>query len=239
MGEGACVSHRSGPVPNPQEDEMNARQKLLWDAVGGLGKPSKMPGYAYGISAHSCKLGALLAKKEGSTCSECYALKGHYQYPNVTAAHARRLDAMREHPEDWTCAMIELIGSLLDPFPYADRVFRWHDSGDLQSAEHLAMLVTIAEELPRVRFWLPTREVGILSAYVAGGGVFPSNFRVRLSAHYIGKDAYLPDALARAGVVISTVDGPGVKCPAPKQGNKCGSCRRCWGKTPAVSYALH
>lgn len=233
------MSHRTSLIPHTPEDKVNARIKRLWDAVGGLGKPSKMPGFAYGISAHKCQLGSLLARKEGSTCSECYALKGHYQYPNVTAAHARRLDAMQKHPEDWTRAMIELIGSLLDPLPYRDRVFRWHDSGDIQSVGHLDMLVTVAEELPRVRFWLPTREVGILSSYVADGGTFPPNLRVRLSAHYVGKDAYLPDALARAGVVISTVNGPGVRCPAPKQGNKCGSCRRCWGKTPAVSYALH
>ena len=31
-----------------------------WDLVGGLSKPSKMPGWAYGIPAKECKTGSKL-----------------------------------------------------------------------------------------------------------------------------------------------------------------------------------
>ena len=44
--------------------------------VGGLSKPSKMPGWAYGIPAKECKTGSKLRQVKGSTCEKCYALKG-------------------------------------------------------------------------------------------------------------------------------------------------------------------
>ena len=48
--------------------------------VGGLSKPSKMPGWAYGIPAAECKTGKKLQNVEGSTCYGCYALKGCYVF---------------------------------------------------------------------------------------------------------------------------------------------------------------
>ena len=44
--------------------------------VGGLSKPSKMPGWAYGLPAKECKTGGKLVKVKGSTCEGCSALKG-------------------------------------------------------------------------------------------------------------------------------------------------------------------
>ena len=49
--------------------------------VGGLSKPSKMPGWAYGLPAAECKTGSKLAQVPGSVCSGCYALKGCYVFP--------------------------------------------------------------------------------------------------------------------------------------------------------------
>ena len=35
-------------------------------------------------------------------------------------------------------------------------------------------------------------------------------------------------------------DSEGQICPAPKQGNKCGSCRSCWNdKVAEVTYIAH
>ena len=48
--------------------------------VGGLAKPSKMPGWAYGIPAAECKTGEKLKKIKGSTCEGCYAEKGCYVF---------------------------------------------------------------------------------------------------------------------------------------------------------------
>jgi hypothetical protein len=65
--------------------------------VGGLSKPSKMPGWAYGIPAKECKTGSKLQSVEGSTCYDCYALKGCYVFKVVQDAQYRRLASTR-HP---------------------------------------------------------------------------------------------------------------------------------------------
>jgi len=102
--------------------------------VGGLSKPSKMPGWAYGIPAAECKTGKKLQEVPGSTCFGCYATKGCYVFPVVQAAQYRRLEAIKSPL--WVGAMALLINSKKSKW------FRWHDSGDVQDVDH----------------WLPTRE---------------------------------------------------------------------------------
>ena len=46
-----------------------------WDLVGGLSKPSKMPGWAYGLPAKECKTGSTLRQVKDSVCYNCYASK--------------------------------------------------------------------------------------------------------------------------------------------------------------------
>ena len=54
--------------------------KQLEKEIGTLSNPSKMPAYAWGISAKQCKVGSKLAKIKGTICNKCYALKGHYTF---------------------------------------------------------------------------------------------------------------------------------------------------------------
>jgi len=49
--------------------------------VGGLSKPSKMPGWAYGLPAAECKTGSKLVKIPGSVCSGCYAVATFKRLP--------------------------------------------------------------------------------------------------------------------------------------------------------------
>jgi hypothetical protein len=49
--------------------------KDLDNITGSLSKPSKMPGWAYGIPAKECQTGAKLREVKGSTCFNCYALR--------------------------------------------------------------------------------------------------------------------------------------------------------------------
>jgi len=123
--------------------------KAIAERVAGtLGKPSKMPGRAYGLPAQACQAGGKLAAVPGSVCHGCYALRGNYQSPSVQIAQARRLAAI-EHPQ-WKDAMVFLVADAIahgaEPF------FRWHDSGDLQSVDHALKIAAIAERLPFVRF---------------------------------------------------------------------------------------
>ena len=90
--------------------------------VGGLGKPSKMPGFSYSVPAQECKTGSKLVKVKGSVCYNCYALKGNYiRFANVGKALYNRLDLVENNPK-WVGAMAFLINW------YASKTthFRWH-----------------------------------------------------------------------------------------------------------------
>ena len=120
--------------------------------TGGLSAPSKMPGPAYNLPATACVTGAKLVNVPGSVCAGCYALKGRYRFNNVRMALARRLQSLK-HPQ-WVQAMVVLIKG--------EKYFRWHDSGDLQSAWHLKQIFEVCNRTPETRHWLPTREAKIL-----------------------------------------------------------------------------
>jgi len=121
--------------------------------VGGLSKPSKMPGWAYGIPAKECKTGSKLREIKNSTCHKCYALKGCYVFKVVQEAQYKRLAAIKH--QQWVTAMIYLISSKKSKF------FRWHDSGDVQDLKHLAKIFKVVRLTPNIRHWLPTREAWI------------------------------------------------------------------------------
>jgi hypothetical protein len=206
--------------------ESRLSKKLALSIAGSLGKPSKMPGFTYGISAKLCNVGAKLAKIKGSVCHDCYALKSNYQYPSVQQAHQKRAEGLNSI--SWVDSMIKLIGSSNTDY------FRWHDSGDIQSFGHLLDIVRIADRLPNVKFWIPTREKKLINQYLETFGSFPENLCVRVSAAMI--DSHAPTNFENTSTVSSTEGN----CPAPKQGNKCVDCRKCWDKSiKNVSYTLH
>ena len=74
--------------------------------IGGLSRPSKMPGWSYGLPAKECKTGSKLRKVKDSVCYNCYALKGCYVFKVVQAAQYRRLDSIKN--PGWVSAMVIL-----------------------------------------------------------------------------------------------------------------------------------
>jgi hypothetical protein len=59
----------------------------------------------------------------------------------------------------WTQAMATSIIETKTGF------FRWHDSGDLQSLDHLKKIFEVCNLTPGIQHWLPTREASIIVAY--------------------------------------------------------------------------
>lgn len=200
--------------------------------VGGLSRTSKMPGPSFGTSAFDCQTGSKLRAVEGSVCAKCYARKGQYIWPNVREAHARRMSKLLKAISDptaraqWVSAMV----SLLDGVAH----FRWHDSGDLQSAAHFELIRDVVLATPKTRHWLPTKE----PRYVDRARV-PANLVVRVSAPMI--DQLPPKSWPNTSTVHSGKAPKGAHvCPAPKQDGACGKCRACWTSTVAtVSYHQH
>ena len=194
--------------------------------AGTLGTPSKMPGYAYGISAKLCQVGGVLRHVKGSVCEKCYAMRGHYNGRSVIEAHAKRLQSLT-HPL-WVDAMVFMIRYRQSTY------FRWHDSGDLQSLDHLKKIVDVCKNTPEVRHWLPTREQGMVNAYLKTYGDFPENLCVRVSATMI--DGPAPTDFNQTSTVVKE----GWTCPASEQENSCKDCRKCWDRTVMnVAYKKH
>ena len=197
-------------------------KKEAKEITGGLSKPSKMPGPAYNLPAPKCITGSTLVNIIGSVCNGCYALKGRYNFPNVKAALARRLQSL-QHPQ-WVFAMTVLIKG--------EEVFRWHDSGDLQSVQHLKNIFEVCNKTPETSHWLPTREAKFLK--LMDPDVIPKNLIIRMSSHMIDQKP------VKFWPWTSTVSTGSFTCPASKQGNECKSCRNCWDRNIAnVSYPKH
>ena len=115
-----------------------------WEVVGGLSKPSKMPCHGYSTPARRCNVGSKLRNVAGSVCSKCYAMKGRYVFPNVQGALERRFNSLTD--PRWVHAMVVLITA-----KEHSGYFRWHDSGDLQSVEHLERIAEVCRQTPRIR----------------------------------------------------------------------------------------
>ena len=195
------------------------------EITGGLSKPNKMPGPSINLPASQCITGAKLQAVKGSTCSGCYALKGRYRFPNVKEAMQRRLAKL--HDPRWIEAMVTLI----DKQP----VFRWHDSGDLQSVQHLKNIFEVCNQTPLTLHWLPTREARFLK--LMDPEVVPKNLKIVLSDH-MNDQARPPSWWPYTSGV--TTDHAQVTCPASRQGNKCLDCRKCWDRnTKRVIYGKH
>lgn len=216
--------------------------KAATEVIGPMGYPSKMPGTSYGISAHACKTGGKLAKIPGSVCHDCYALKGNYVYPSVQIAHDKRIAGINK-PE-WVGAMVMMLKATHARGrgrngPIASGWHRWHDSGDIQSNEHLAKICEVARRTPEIKHWLPTKELTLVKKFVAAGGVVPKNLVIRVSATMIDGDA--TQAWPTTSRVHTVKPPRGVRpCPAPDQDGHCGDCRACWDpKIKSVSYCKH
>ena len=197
-------------------------KKEAKEITGGLSAPSKMPGSSYNLPAVKCITGSKLVNVPGSVCHGCYALKGRYRFNNVKAALARRLASLG-HPA-WIKAMTILIKG--------QAVHRWHDSGDLQSVEHLKAIFEVCKNTAETRHWLPTREARFLR--LMDPEVIPKNLIIRFSSHMVdqGPVTWWP--------WTSTVSTTTKTCPAKDQGNECKSCRACWNRSVSnVTYPKH
>ena len=198
-------------------------KKEAKEITGGLTYTTKMPGPSYNTPASRCITGAKLRNVKNSVCSSCYALKGNYKrFPKVEEALERRFQSLGHG--SWVEAMATLIKD--------HKFFRWHDAGDLQSMQHLENIFEVCRLTPDTQHWMPTREARFLT--LMDPDIVPSNLIIRMSSHMIDQKP------VKFWPWTSTVTTGDASCPAPKQGNKCGSCRACWNRSvPTVSYGKH
>ena len=200
-------------------------KKEAKEITGGLSAPGKMPEGSYNIPAAACQTGQKLAKIPGTPCFKCYAdNRGRYRFPNVKDALIRRLESLGHR--DWIPAMAVLIKG--------KKFFRWHDSGDLQSVQHLINIFEVCKLTPDTMHWLPTQERKFLPL---SGSTIPKNLIIRLSN---AKNDTVPGQAWSHWSTVVTKPRAGHVCPAPEQDNTCGDCRACWSKDVyEVQYKIH
>jgi len=208
---------------------MNIKQAK--EIVVSLGKPSKMPCPSYNTPASLCVTGSKLRKVKGSTCHKCYAMKGNYTRPNVRVWLKKRFDAF-EHER-----FVEAMSVMINNYSAKSGYFRWFDSGDLANMNMLEKIVMVCNSTKKIKHWLPTREVKIVSDYLKIYNQFPENLLVRVSAPMIdGK----PLKFDYTSTVHHKEKPIGHDCPSRFQENKCMDCRACWDtKVKNVSYHKH
>ena len=209
--------------------------KQLEKEIGTLSNPSKMPAYAWGISAHHCMVGSKLVNIKGTVCYNCYALKNNFvRYPAVKVAQEIRLKAITK-PE-WVDYMAELLTLKYKNLAKSRRYHRWFDSGDIQSYAHLMKIFEVCELTPQINYWLATREYGIINQIKVED--VPKNLCLRVSA--IKVDSPPPKFWKWTSGVHKDKPAIGRVCPAYKQDGECGSCRSCWSRSvKQVSYKEH
>ena len=200
-------------------------KKEAKEITGGLSAPGKMPEGSYNLPASACQTGAKLRQIPGTPCWGCYAFKGRYNFPNVKDALSRRLKSLGD--PQWVRAMVVLIKG--------KKHFRWHDSGDLQGPEHLKKIFEVCKRTPETQHWLPTQERKLLQ--FLDPDIIPTNLIIRLSN---AKNDTKPGNAWTHWSTVVTQPREGHVCPAPEQGNECGSCRACWSKdVEEIQYKLH
>lgn len=244
--------------------KMTVKQAQEQSGKVSLGN-TKMPSTTFAISAKACKVGAKLAKIEGSTCSRCYALKLQNLRPSVDQGWTNNLfkavKLINENPVLWAKQMTFQIKRGCDKLGINNH--RWFDSGDLQSVEMLRAIVLCAEMTPEIDHWLPTREAKLVKDYRKLYGDEPRNLTIRVSAtmigdkpisghvntstvHRKGEQVHGKECLAyrtnkNAEVVSEQAFKAMTKAEKKQQDfGHCGDCRACWSKDVAnISYPLH
>lgn len=219
-----------GDVPLHEGDvekEVRLMNRRSAEEHGGkLSYPSKMDCPSWGIPAKYCRVGSALSEVEGSTCSDCYALKGTFRFGNVAELLEQNFRKM--FSSLWVPAMVALIR-----WEGHER-FRWFLSGDIRCQNHFRNIVAVCQATPEVCHWLPTREVAVVRPLE---DMIPANLTVRLSAAMI--DGAPPQQWEYTSTVVTDADEK--TCPSSVKGGSCADneCVRCWSQQGNIAYKRH
>ena len=186
-----------------------------------------MPEGSYNLPARACQTGAKLREIPGTPCWGCYAFKGRYNFPNVKDALNTPAGESITVIRDWVQAMAVLIKG--------KKFFRWHDSGDLQSVQHLINIFEVCKLTPDTMHWLPTQERKFLPL---SQDSIPKNLIIRLSN---AKNDTKPGNAWDHWSTVVTDAAELVTCARrPSKAIQCGDCRACWSRdVHEVQYKIH
>tara|TARA_R100000951_G_scaffold58848_1_gene49503 strand:- start:326 stop:931 length:606 start_codon:yes stop_codon:yes gene_type:complete len=105
--------------------------------------------FNFGISAYKTSTGKTVCPFADACVKYCYAKKGAYSWSNVKPAFEKRYNITRQ--DNFASLMVEQVKR-----KKADYI-RIHDSGDFYSKKYLNKWLSIAEQLPNVKFYAYTK----------------------------------------------------------------------------------
>ena len=206
---------------------LNKNEKAFYKRM--LSNTSKLGCKSISLNAKSCKTGSKLAKKKGSVCFGCYALKGCYQFPVVQNAMERRMKFF--YHKDFIPIMVFLLSSL------RKKKFRWFDSGDVQNTIMALNILEICRLTPDIKHWIPSKEYKIWREALKIQKL-PNNVCLRMSSPNIDQEPL--KGFENTSTVHKDKKAFGLECIAYKQDGKCLDCEACFNKkVKNVSYPLH
>lgn len=216
-----------------------------------LSRTAKMPWFSWNLDASNCKTAKKQVKKsDNASCVKCYAKKGRYVMRCTINSMEENLLVWKfmKHKQ-WVESFVNLLSDRLKHTRsrIKSHFFRIFDSGDLQSVEMLRAWVEVANEFPKMNFWLPTREVPMVDRYIRKGGIIPKNLKIRISDAEMdqveSEHQEWIDEVNKLDNVQCKIGSSGIKskksrlvvlheCIASKQGGKCfgnlKQCADCW-----------
>jgi hypothetical protein len=228
--------------------------------TGGLSSPGKMPCRSFNLPALvTCPVGKRIATIEGTSCHDCYALKGRYYFTNVKEALKKRhrlvLKALKK--SEWETRWVEAMAHLISK--QSPNYFRWHDSGDIFSLAYLDLMLRVIRLTPTTKHWIPTKEMNTIGFREQEIAAVPNATFRWSSGELSDLEEWLPHPRNLVAHVAKFPNGfygsresilqvaarGGLLCLAATrqwkgQGQACGNCRACWDpKVKAVVYPLH
>ena len=190
-----------------------------------LSQTSKMPSKSIGLSAWLCITGSKLAQIPSTVCHKCYARRGFFNMPSVKTAMESRLEFMLS--AQFVPRMIAVLGM--------EDLFRWFDSGDIQSEKMGHDTLDIIEGTPWCKHWLPSKEY-TMWRNILKERKLPPNVALRFSTpkddtrpikvpEGVGTSTTYTHEDSAANVVYGCIAH---KVKEETGSYNCGSCRACW-----------
>ena len=207
--------------------QLNKEEKSYYKKM--LSNTSKLGVKSISLDAKKCKTGSKLAKKSGTVCNGCYALKGCYVFPVVKDAMARRLEFFNS--KNFIPIMVWLLQSQKKKF------FRWFDSGDVQDVFMALNILEVCRLTPNIKHWIPSKEYKIWRQALKIQKL-PDNVVLRMSSPNIDQEPL--KEFQNTSTVHKNKKAFGLECIAYKQDGKCLDCKACYNpKIKNISYPKH
>ena len=107
-------------------------------------------------------------------------MKVNANYPHGWNSQQKRYDKLY-HPM-WVTAMTMLISIKVK------HRFRWFDSGDIDSVQHLRNIIEVCNGTPHIQHWLVTKEKRTVRQFLDEGGIVPDNLVIQMSGYVVDGD---------------------------------------------------